>query len=431
MPPKTERRHRQGTESRLRILEAALAIAVERGYDGTTVALVCERAELPASSVYWQFTNKDDLLAEALDHSYRRWRLEGPTWQPTNYSGTPRDRITTRLGYSLSAVEREVEYWRLGLTLAMLRRPGGIAAQKRFKKVRGETRRIVEEWWADIDHEVAERDPALMQVLTAVYLAFVDGMFVAHRADPDIDLELQLDLVGDALADVYERRAAGGVLPSRRLPRRRPRRATEADDDSRTRLLDAAAEIAAERGYRGTTISRICQRAGLPVSSVYWFFTDKDQLLAEVVRHSWEEWYAAQPEWAPPPPGTEWDDALRTILDTSTRSLGDSPAFLRIGHMLTLESDTDVAARHEFLAIRHDIVDRIRAWFHDSLPASLVTRAPQVPLGLATAVVAFTDGYFLGEQIDGKEPPVTDFVDVVVDVIATAARRYTTGAPTV
>ena len=413
MPPKTERRHRQGTESRLRILEAALAIAVERGYDGTTVALVCERAELPASSVYWQFTNKDDLLAEALDHSYRRWRLEGPTWQPTNYTGTPRDRITTRLGYSLAAVEREVEYWRLGLTLALLR---------------GETRRVVEEWWADIDPEVAERDPALMQVLTAVYLAFVDGMFVAHRADPDIDLGLQLDLIGDALADVYERRAAGGAVPTRRLPRRRPRRTTGAEEDSRTRLLDAAAEIAAERGYRGTTISRICARAGLPVSSVYWFFTDKDELLAEVVRHSWEEWYAAQPEWAPPPQGTEWPDALRTILDTSTRSLGDSPAFLRIGHMLTLESDTDVAARHAFLAIRRDIVDRIRAWFHDSLPPALVARAPQVPLGLATAVVAFTDGYFLGEQIDGKEPPVTDFVDLVVDVIATAARTYGTGA---
>ena len=40
-------------------------------------------------------------------------------------------------------------------------------------------------------------------------------------------------------------------------------------------------------------------------------------------------------------------------------------------------------------------------------------------------------GLVSGEQIDGKEPPVTDFVDVVVDVIATAARRYTTGAPTV
>ena len=90
MPAKTDRRHRQGQESRQRILDAALAIAAERGYDGTTVALVCERAGLPASSVYWQFRNKDELLAEALDHSYRAWRLAGPTWQPANYTGTAR-----------------------------------------------------------------------------------------------------------------------------------------------------------------------------------------------------------------------------------------------------------------------------------------------------------------------------------------------------
>ena len=97
MPAKTDRRHRQGQESRQRILDAALAIAAERGYDGTTVALITERAEVPASSVYWQFKNKDELLAEALDYSYRTWRREGPTWQPANYSGSPRERIMTRL----------------------------------------------------------------------------------------------------------------------------------------------------------------------------------------------------------------------------------------------------------------------------------------------------------------------------------------------
>ena len=67
MPAKTDRRHRQGQESRQRILDAALAIAAERGYDGTTVALVCERAGLPASSVYWQFRNKDELLLAMAD----------------------------------------------------------------------------------------------------------------------------------------------------------------------------------------------------------------------------------------------------------------------------------------------------------------------------------------------------------------------------
>ena len=67
MPRKTERRHLQGDMSRQKILEAALDIAAERGYDGASVALVTERTGLPASSIYWHFKNKDQLLAEALD----------------------------------------------------------------------------------------------------------------------------------------------------------------------------------------------------------------------------------------------------------------------------------------------------------------------------------------------------------------------------
>jgi AcrR family transcriptional regulator len=427
MPAKTERRHRQGNESRQRILEAAIAIAVERGYDGTTVALVTERAGLPASSVYWQFANKDELIAAALDHSYRRWRTEGPTWQAANYSGTSRERIHTRLGHSLNSVERELDYWRLGLTLAMLRRSGGIAAQDRFVAVRGETRRIIHEWWSSLDLDVAERQPALMRNLTALYLAFVDGMFVAHRADPDIDLTLLQDVVGDALADVYEVRAAAGAPVRRRAARRRRRKpAVVPDDDSRTKLLDAAAEIAAERGYRGTTISRICARAGVPVSSVYWFFTDKDELLSEVVGHSWEEWFAGQPSWVPPAPGTAWTDTLTTILDGAVTSLTDAPSFLRIGHMLTLEQPPgEIAARDRFLDIRRGIEDRICAWFADSLPADAVAREPRLPRALAVTLIAFTDGYFLGVQIDSSEPPVTEFVDLVVDVLAQATARYT------
>ena len=428
MPAKTERRHRQGNESRQRILEAAIAIAVERGYDGTTVALVTERAELPASSVYWQFTNKDELIAAALDHSYRRWRTEGPTWQAANYSGTSRERIHTRLGHSLTSVERELDYWRLGLTLAMLRRPGGIAAQDRFVAVRGETRRIIQEWWSSLDLDVAERQPALMRNLTALYLAFVDGMFVAHRADPDVELVLLQDVVSDAFADVYEARAASTPPPRRRTPRRRRRRTTvEPEDDSRTRLLDAAAEIAAERGYRGTTISSICARAGVPVSSVYWFFTDKDELLSEVVGHSWEEWFAGQPSWVPPPAGTAWTDTLTSILDVAVTSLTDAPSFLRIGHMLTLEQPPgEIAARDRFLEIRRGIEDRICAWFAASLPAEAVAREPRLPRTLAVTLIAFTDGYFLGVQIDSSEPPVTEFVDLVVDVLAHATTRYTT-----
>lgn len=417
MPAKTDRRHRQGQESRLRILEAALAIAAERGYDGTTVALVTQRAGLPASSVYWQFKNKDDLLAEALDHSYRTWRLEGPTWQPANYTGSARQRIETRLSLSRQGVVKQPEYWRLGLMVSLLRPSSPIAARDRFVVVRGETRRIIEEWWRSVVPEQTDAHPGLAELLTRTYLAFVDGMFVANRADPTLDLEGLTDAVGAAFAAVVE----GWDDSHRRPPRRaaaRGRRAVPADDDSRGKLLAAAAEIAAERGYRGTTISRICTRAGVPVSSVYWYFADKEELLASVVQHSWDEWYAAQPQWDPPRDGESWADALARILIASTRSLVTSPSFMRIGLMLTLEQQiTEVAAREQFLQVRASIEQQIERWYRDNLPTSALERDAALPSLLTRTMIAFTDGFFLASQIDATEASVPSFVALVVDVL--------------
>ena len=417
MPAKTDRRHRQGQESRQRILDAALAIAAERGYDGTTVALVCERAGLPASSVYWQFRNKDELLAEALDHSYRAWRLAGPTWQPANYTGTARERIRTRLTLSREGVEKQPEYWRLGLMVSLLRPSTPIAARDRFIEVRGETRRIIEEWWRSVVPEQTEAHPGLADLLTQVYLAFVDGMFVAHRADPTIDLVALTDVVGTAFAEVVEH-WDDHRAPSRKRASTRARRTPVAEDDSRSRLLDAAAEIAAERGYRGTTISRVCARAGVPVSSVYWFFADKEELLASVVSHSWDEWYAAQPHWDPLRDGETWPDALARILVSAAQSLAASPSFMRIGILLTLEQQsTEVAAREQFLLIRTSIADRIGDWYTESLPPGSVAARPELPALLTSALIAFTDGFLLASQIDEIEASIPAFVAVVVDVL--------------
>ena len=429
MPAKTERRHRQGQESRLRILQAALAIAAERGYDGTTVALVTERAGLPASSVYWQFKNKDDLLAEALDHSYRTWRSEGPTWQPANYTGSARERIETRLRLSREGVVKQPEYWRLGLMVSLLRPSSPIAARERFIVVRGETRRIIEEWWRSVVPDQTEAHPGLAELLTRTYLAFVDGMFVANRADPDLDLAALTDAVGSAFADVVEGWDDGHRAPAKRRATRRSRSRSAAvpDDDSRAKLLTAAAEIAAERGYRGTTISRVCTRAGVPVSSVYWYFADKEELLASVVQHSWDEWYAAQPKWDPPREGETWGDALARILATASHSLVATPSFLRIGLLLTLEQQsTEVAAREQFLEVRRSIAVRVETWFRDNLPSDAVRERPTLPWLLTRTMIAFTDGFFLASQIDETEAAAPSFASLVVDVL----ERMADPAPT-
>ena len=114
MARKTSRRHPQGEASRLAILDATLRIAGERGYVGTTMAQVTRASGLPASSVYWHFHNKDDLLADALDHGFSQW---DSTTRPWGALDTTRPRHAELLR-QLEAITRmrdaEPGFWRMG-----------------------------------------------------------------------------------------------------------------------------------------------------------------------------------------------------------------------------------------------------------------------------------------------------------------------------
>ncbi|WP_206699890.1 TetR/AcrR family transcriptional regulator [Actinomadura sp. RB99] len=190
---------------------------------------------------------------------------------------------------------------------------------------------------------------------------------------------------------------------------------------SRVRILTAAAEIAAENGYEGTTISKVTKRSGLPASSVYWFFRDKDHLLAEVVRHSFEQWIAAEPRWERDPRDERTlAEGLRDILSRSTRGLPGAPDFLRIGHMLLLESrEVEAEARQYFLAARDAVASSIAAWFTSYFSTELRARRPELAMDLARVVMASTDGLFLAHQID-ESADADDFITIIVAVVEQA-----------
>jgi AcrR family transcriptional regulator len=57
-------------------------------------------------------------------------------------------------------------------------------------------------------------------------------------------------------------------------------------DPTKTRLLEAAGEEFAEKGFEGATVRAICDRAGTNLAAVNYHFGDKEQLYEQTVLHA-------------------------------------------------------------------------------------------------------------------------------------------------
>jgi AcrR family transcriptional regulator len=87
-------------------------------------------------------------------------------------------------------------------------------------------------------------------------------------------------------------------------------------DDTRIRLLEAAEDVFAEKGYEAATTREICNRAGVRnVGAVNYYFQGKERLYAEAVKYAMRTCAhgAPFPDW---PPGTPPADKLRDFIRT-------------------------------------------------------------------------------------------------------------------
>lgn len=65
--------------------------------------------------------------------------------------------------------------------------------------------------------------------------------------------------------------------------------ATEDQDQTRDRILQAALEIFARRGFKAATVREICAHAGVNVASVNYYFRSKEALYREVLVFSFKQ----------------------------------------------------------------------------------------------------------------------------------------------
>lgn len=169
---------------------------------------------------------------------------------------------------------------------------------------------------------------------------------------------------------------------------------------SRERILDAATEIAAERGYEGTSIALVSKKCGLPASSIYWHFKDKDDLIAAVIERSFANWLSA---WSMVTDGDS-EERLVGMATQIAKAFLDSPDFIRIGLMLTLERrPEEPRARTMFMQVREQAFQQLTDNLLSAIPELSVADVHQ----LAIFAMAGADGLFIAKEIGG------DAVDLV------------------
>lgn len=197
--PKRRQRRADGELSRQRILDATAEIAVERGYEGTSIGAVSAKCGLPASSIYWHFKDKDDLIAAVIERSFTAW-LSSWKMPVTELS---------RETLAASAVQR-AEMWkdspdflRLGLMLALERRPVEPRARALFLKVRRQATEMIAGNLRNLVPKLSQHQANLM----AVYMmACTDGLFIANETSTfDIDPVDLFAINGQAIYDIVMR----------------------------------------------------------------------------------------------------------------------------------------------------------------------------------------------------------------------------------
>ena len=138
---------------------------------------------------------------------------------------------------------------------------------------------------------------------------------------------------------------------------RRTRAARSEGQDARAALLDAAALVFAERGFREATVDEIAERAGYSKGAVYWHFSGKDDLFAALVdqRVDSATWEMVELLESAPPGQDMGPEASRRFVEL----LHGERELLLLYHDYWSQAVRDPALRRRYAARRAHLRERV------------------------------------------------------------------------
>ncbi len=424
----TARRNARGEASLRRILDATLQLVGRYGYDNTTIARITKATQLPASSIYWYFENKDDLIAAALESFYTRFTRTRRSWEGFDPSRSLLGQLLDELEPELRVSESE-EPLRLGIMLALEGDAAQPKIQEPFQRRRAGVLARIEAWWDSAFAAFgATGDGRSLGTwwMATLTLAYLDGHYISDVRVDDRTAARRSRIVGYSLAGAFEalrRNDAFSAPPGTNIDASRKAPASRrAPDDHSTAdaLLRVTRSLIAERGYEGATIRRICDAAGVQRSSAYWRYKDKDALVKAAVSEPFLALFAALRALSGA--AHDWPADLAGALGTAVRSAHAQPETVKAGLLIRVrrwdEPTSSGAAVVNGIAATEA---SLAAWFDRVLPAGHGTE----PMGehLAWTVTRLTEGLMLVSAL-GRPVPAESASGIVAAMFASVLDHW-------
>ncbi len=110
-------KQQQSERTRATLIEAATTLLLDRGYEGTTLALLAQKVRMTKGAIYHHFADKEALLRSVMEHVRRTWEREVGAHIPQG--GDALERLGALFNHQARLIDKEPSLCLLvtGLTL--------------------------------------------------------------------------------------------------------------------------------------------------------------------------------------------------------------------------------------------------------------------------------------------------------------------------
>jgi TetR/AcrR family fatty acid metabolism transcriptional regulator len=191
------------------------------------------------------------------------------------------------------------------------------------------------------------------------------------------------------------------------------------------RILEAALDLFGRKGFEATTVSAICEAAGVSEATLYEYFESKEQVLFSIAelytRREWERLEGLRDYIRDP------REKLRLVIQVYLEFYERNPLYTSVA-LLTLKANRNFTGSSAYQVVRRASRPIVEAFeegveagiFHSDLDGSLVRNM----------VLGFIEHLTTQWIVTGRPEQISQYCDTVFEMVMRAIERRTASAPT-